>query len=165
MAATGDVKKGEQTGTIAESNRDTAQPLRVLITDSCPLRCRSRLVRAPKGAYIRLQPKDSLFQCVDSDILMDRAIPEHQQLLREIPETRFVTDGREVLNVRIRDFNHLPFDCRPEQPENLCQDGSVDFEWLRPRALSQMVAGQMAARPGVRETSPPGRNHKSDILN
>jgi hypothetical protein len=50
---------------------------------------------------------------------MDRAIVQHQQPLRKTPETEFVAGGRKALNVRIRDFNHLPFDCRLEQPENL----------------------------------------------
>jgi hypothetical protein len=78
-------------------------------------------VRALKGLDIRLQPKDSLFQCVDPDLLlMGRAGLERPQPLQKTPETKFVADGREAVNVCIGDFNHFPFDCRPEQPENLC---------------------------------------------
>jgi hypothetical protein len=54
---------------------------------------------------------------------MGRAVPERPQPLRKTPETELIADGREVVNVRIRDFNHFPFDCRPEQTENVCGDG------------------------------------------
>jgi hypothetical protein len=51
---------------------------------------------------------------------MGRAILERPQPLRKTPETEFVAEGREAINIRIRDFNHFHFDCRPEPPENLC---------------------------------------------
>jgi hypothetical protein len=48
-----------------------------------------------------LQLPDSLFQCVDPDLLKGRAVFERPQPLQKTPETEFVTDGQEVLNVRI----------------------------------------------------------------
>jgi hypothetical protein len=83
-------------------------------------RLRRRLVRAPKGLDIRLQPKDFLSQSVDRNLLTGLAVLEPSQPPRKILETEFVADGREAVNVCIRDFNYFPFNCRPEQPENLC---------------------------------------------
>jgi hypothetical protein len=78
---------------------------------------------------------------------------ERVQALRKTPETELVAEGRQAIDVCLRDFNCLPFDRGQERPENVCGDGRLDLALLHSRAFSQSVSGLVGGQAPNPESS------------